>query len=455
MLNHLKNATRKRNRRRTSKSKVFGVRRKRPGRKLMVEQFETRLLLTVTNVMWSAVDGDPAVPDTVRNNLSATMTEDWTNAALKITLTAGALVNPSTGAGEEIRSGSPDDDSWLDAPNNPNSSVTVINADFSENKDGDPGGQFDWFDTYAGAGVTDGLAARIYATDDAQGTWQIQMFDLDGGITVEGDIVNGAFGSFEEPVLTDDIIGRVGSSGDWWVAKSDGTSFSNEKWGKWSTGVTWEQVLFGDFNGDGMDDVAGRNASNGGWYVSESNGAGLETTKWTTWSTNVTWQNVMVGDFNGDGLDDIAGQVASSGKWWVATSNGASFANAEWGRWSTGVEWIDVRVGDFNGDGSSDIAGRVSTSGDWWVAESTGTAFANAKWSRWSTSVDWNNVATGDFNGDGSMDLVGQVTSQRQLVCRHFDLARPLPMSSGANGRPPWNGSISTSGISMVTGSVT
>jgi hypothetical protein len=143
----------------------------------------------------------------------------------------------------------------------------------------------------------------------------------------------------DDASIADDIIGRVDTSGDWWLARSDGTSFNNEKWGSWDPNITWHNILQGDFNGDGISDVAGRDAVSGNWHVSSSSESGFDTQNWTTWSTNVTWQNVMVGDFNGDGLDDIAGQVASSGKWWVATSNGASFANAQWGRWSTGVEW--------------------------------------------------------------------------------------------------------------------
>jgi hypothetical protein len=224
----------------------------------------------------------------------------------------------------------------------------------------------------------------------------------DGNAT--GTIVN------DDEAMMADIIGRVESSGDWWLARSDGTSFSNEKWGSWSSSISWEHVLYGDFNGDGQEDIAGRDAATGRWYVSTSGNEGLSTKSWGIWSTNVTWQDVAVGDFNGDGLDDIIGRVSTSGDWWVAQSTGNSFANAKWGRWSTAVSWLDVKVADFDGDGDSDIAGRVSTSGDWWVAQSTGTAFANAKWTRWSTSVDWINVATGDFNGDGSMDLVGQVT---------------------------------------------
>jgi hypothetical protein len=47
-----------------------------------------------------------------------------------------------------------------------------------------------------------------------------------------------------------DLAGRVASSGDWWVARSDGDSFTNEKWGRWSTAVGWADVHAGNFGWD-------------------------------------------------------------------------------------------------------------------------------------------------------------------------------------------------------------
>ncbi len=209
----------------------------------------------------------------------------------------------------------------------------------------------------------------------------------------------------------DDIVGRVSHNGDWWVGLSNGDgTFTNTKWTRWSTGVTWTDVMVGDFNGDGMDDIIGRVQSNGDWWIGSSTGTGFTNAKWTRWSTGVTWTDVMVGDFNGDGMDDIIGRASHNGDWWIGSSTGTGFANARWTRWSTGVTWTNVMVGDFNGDGCDDLVGRVQSNGDWWVASSTGVGFTNAKWTRWSTNVDWLDVMVGDFGGDGSDDLVGRVS---------------------------------------------
>lgn len=144
---------------------------------------------SVTSVEWISTDGDPAVAGSVKNDLVTTMTADWTNAVISVDLTQGSLINPSTGIGQEFAFGSPADDSWLDAPNNPSSFISIIGADYVN-------GQFDWFDTFAGSGVVDGLAARLFASDDAQGTWSVEMYDVEGtGLTqLSGAVVDGFFG---------------------------------------------------------------------------------------------------------------------------------------------------------------------------------------------------------------------------------------------------------------------
>ena len=213
------------------------------------------------------------------------------------------------------------------------------------------------------------------------------------------------------PTLYDDIVGRAASSGDWFVAKSDGTSFANEHWGKWTTAVTWSNVLVGDFTGDGKDDVVGRADSTGDWFVAKATDSGFVTEHWGKWTTAVTWDNIMVGDFNGDGKDDLVGRAASSGDWFVGRSTGTGFAMEHWGKWTTAVNWNHIQVGDFNGDGYDDLVGRAPSSGDWFVAKSSSTNFATEHWGKWTTAVTWSSVLVGDFNGDGKDDVVGRADS--------------------------------------------
>jgi uncharacterized protein (TIGR03118 family) len=144
-----------------------------------------------------------------------------------------------------------------------------------------------------------------------------------------------------------DLLGRVLQSGQWWVTLSAGaTAGSTTLWATWSPMVNWVDVKIGDFNGDGKADVIGRVQSTGQWWLGASTGSSLTTTLWTTWSSAVTWVDVQVADFNGDGKADLAGRVQSSGQWWVSQSAGTTAASTGlWTTWSTAVTWVDVHSG--------------------------------------------------------------------------------------------------------------
>src|SRR5262249_20819220 len=99
------------------------------------------------------------------------------------------------------------------------------------------------------------------------------------------------------------IVGRLQETGQWWVAQSTGSSFSNQLWTTWSPNVTWVDFQTADFDGDGRIDIAARVLETGQWWVALSNGSSFDTPQlWTTWSVQVAWKDVRVGDFNGDGL---------------------------------------------------------------------------------------------------------------------------------------------------------
>jgi hypothetical protein len=214
-------------------------------------------------------------------------------------------------------------------------------------------------------------------------------------------------GDFNGDGLTD-IAARDANTGKWWVGVSNGSSFTMSVWTTWSTGGNWVDVQAGDFDGDGKADIVGRDLGSGTWWVGLSTGTSFQTTKWDTWSTGATWVDVKVGDFNGDGKSDITGRYLQGGSWWTGISTGSSFTTTMWATWSTAATWVDVQVGDFNGDGKADITGRALQTGDWWTNLSTGSSFTMSKWATWSTSVNWVDVKVGDFNGDGTLDIVGR-----------------------------------------------
>jgi autotransporter-associated beta strand protein len=206
-----------------------------------------------------------------------------------------------------------------------------------------------------------------------------------------------------------DIIGRVLQTGQWYVGISNGSDgFTSTLWSTWNPNVTWVDVHVGDFNDDGKADIVGRVLQTGQWYVGISNGSTFTTTLWATWNPNVTWVDVNVADFTGDGKTDITGRFLQGGSWWTGVSSGSDFSTNMWATWNPNVTWVDVKVGDFNGDGKADITGRVLQSGDWWTGLSTGSSFNTSFWDHWSTAVTWVDVKVGDFNGDGMTDIIGR-----------------------------------------------
>ncbi len=140
-----------------------------------------------------------------------------------------------------------------------------------------------------------------------------------------------------------DIVGRNPVNGQWWVARSNGTSgFANELWGSWAAALVWQDLNAADVDGD--DDIVGRSVVNGQWWVARSNGAsGFVNELWGGWNAAVDWQDVLIADVDGDNDDDIVGRSADNGQWWVARSNGTgAFVNELWGVWNSAVSWTDV-----------------------------------------------------------------------------------------------------------------
>jgi autotransporter-associated beta strand protein len=205
-----------------------------------------------------------------------------------------------------------------------------------------------------------------------------------------------------------DIAGRFLQTGQWWVAVSNGSSFTNQLWTTWNPNVTWVDVKVGDFNGDGKADLVGRFLQTGQWFVAQSTSSSFNNSLWTTWNPNVTWVDVHVGNFAGNKTSDLTGRYLQGGSWWTAMSNGSSFSTGLWAQWNPNVTWVDVKVGDFDNNGKTDLTARWLEGGSWWTALSTGSSFNTTMWAQWNPNVTWVDVQVGDFNGDGKADIVAR-----------------------------------------------
>jgi len=205
----------------------------------------------------------------------------------------------------------------------------------------------------------------------------------------------------------DDVIFRDTTNGALTVARSNGSAFVNQSAAVLRQGVTFSELVTGDFNGDGRLDIAGRNSANGQVLVALASGNQFVTsaTAWTTLPFASTMRDLFVGDFNGDGKDDIVGRNAQ-GQLLVAQSTGTKFTNVVYETLPTDLRALtNVKVGDFNGDGRDDLVGFNTATGQVIASISNGSTFTSSVWGAVPTNVAITEVNVGDFNGDGRDDV--------------------------------------------------
>ena len=266
---------------------------------------------------------------------------------------------------------------------------------------------------------------------DSRGVWSVAERNASGGLALKSfggfpystTWSNVMTGDFNGDGKTD-IIGRD-SRGYWYTGESNGTRFVFSYAGAFVSSVTWQNVMTGDFNGNGRTEIIGRD-SRGYWYGAETVATGqwagkLSFTYRGAFGISATWQDVMTGDFNGDGKTDIIGRD-SRGYWYgaetVATGQWAGKLSFTYrGAFGISATWQNVMTGDFNGDGKTDLIGRDAR-GYWYVGESIATARGQALSfhsynAAWSTSGPTaiasgsSRIIVADFNRDGRSDIAG------------------------------------------------
>jgi hypothetical protein len=237
----------------------------------------------------------------------------------------------------------------------------------------------------------------------------------------------------------------TGGSGDWMTMLYYNNTTADWDWG-WSNygnssagdGIYpyRNNLIVGDFNGDGRDDLLGIDI-NGNWLTTFTFGTDGQ---WHWWQSNYGYVNnptypmsyiqpyadyIVAGDFDGDGRDDLLGSDLPNGwtTWFkFTTANQWAWQQSDNGYTNNLVYPMSYMrpyrdqfiVGDFDGDGRDEILGNDLPNG-----YMTLFGFESGNW-QWTWS-DYgndivgmrpyrNNLIVGNFDNDSKDELLGFYT---------------------------------------------
>jgi hypothetical protein len=217
--------------------------------------------------------------------------------------------------------------------------------------------------------------------------------------------------------------------GDVYVSLSNGHEFVDkfgrsglsDKWNDWFAISHDEQVVIGDFDGDGRDDIATwLGTTTRQIYVALSFGTGM--TESIVWLNSIGFDPsdiLAAGDANGDGLKDLVLFARKQGKVYVALSHRTGFDQPTvWHNFFAVSTFERPRVADVNGDGKADIVTFATNSptafGDVYVAVSNGVDHFvdlngvldnSTKWHDFFAIDPTQQIRIGDINGDRRADF--------------------------------------------------
>jgi GH25 family lysozyme M1 (1,4-beta-N-acetylmuramidase) len=205
---------------------------------------------------------------------------------------------------------------------------------------------------------------------------------------------------------------RAFSSNPLFIARYTTSSSPGTLPASWSKYTFWQWADSGVFPGD--QDVFNGSTTQLAKFArtDPAPGANVDTTKLkpgvkigTGWSS---FNTLLTGDLNKDGVTDIIGRRPDSTLWYYAgTGAGRVKPGVRIGTgWSS---FNTLLTGDLNKDGVTDIIGRRPDSTLWYYAGTgSGTLRSGIK-----IGVGWssfNTLLTGDLNKDGITDIIGRKT---------------------------------------------
>jgi hypothetical protein len=167
-------------------------------------------------------------------------------------------------------------------------------------------------------------------------------------------------------------------------------------------------VTSADFNGDGIPDLAASCTSNGTVGIFLGNGDGTFTQKATLWlpgSNGGSLDDMVAGDFNGDGIEDLAVADGFGTAIFLGNGDGTFTYKATSDGCGRGSNSNAIVVADFNQDGILDLAEASGNGDSVTILLGNGDGTFKEASTRPGTGANPTGVAVGDFNGDGIPDL--------------------------------------------------
>jgi hypothetical protein len=183
------------------------------------------------------------------------------------------------------------------------------------------------------------------------------------------------------------------------LGNGDGTFTAQPAFGTNYSGAY--SIAAGDFNGDGKLDIATGNGPNVGIFLGNGDGTFGAETDYTV--ANGQTYSLVVGDLNGDGKADLISANGGAGTLSVLLGNGnGTFQTHQ--DYAVGSNPAWVVAGDFNKDGKLDVASANFSSSTLSVLLGNGDGTLQSQ-QVFTAGNNPNGLAVGDYNGDGKLDL--------------------------------------------------
>lgn len=279
------------------------------------------------------------------------------------------------------------------------------------------------------------------------GMWYSTIYSKEKNYNWKGGFGIGTSAKFTADVSGDgkaDAVTFDASSGDWYAALSDGSTFGTPS--RWSAGfgIGTSRQFVADVNGDNKADFVTFDSGSGDWWAAISTGLSMNTqTRWIQ-GHGAGSQNQFLNDANGDGKADAVvyfDVTGAQGYWYVANSTGTNFGG--YSLWIAGHGHGSQKqfLSDATGGGKSDavvffdITGAL---GKWYVAASTGSSFA--AYSEWISGHGHgsNSQLLEDINNDGKSDAIAYFQTANGAYGLGSIWYRADSNGSGFSAYSPW-----------------